>query len=469
MIVKSSIASWGTVIVILAASGARAMTYEEYMRKVKSENKVFKSLNYSVESANERLLSGDLVLAPIFSATASKSVDKTLPSPFGPNRQLTEYTLGLTKKFTTGTNLTLGAKTDQFVNDFPAPVDQYSTGSVGITLQQSLLKDFYGQSTQYRRNRELIINQAENISIDLRLRSALYDAEATFWDFAFADEDLKLKKSNFERAQRLERWTSNRVSNGISDRADLMNVKALAAVREVQLAAAEDEIKTQETKFREYLTLPDSEPTPKLQADLNTTRNTFADLAQQKNVVKIDSYLSILDARVKKVIADEIRESLRPDLSLIGSYNTSAYDREYNPVTKNILSTDSPRTFIGLNFSWIFDTEAKRAQLSAATKDSMAADFLAERNLTLGRNAWSDLVRKYDISKRSEMTLEKVALYQRERAKAEQDRLAKGRTITANVVTAETDAAEAEVTLLKAQSGLRKLEASSILFMPVPN
>lgn len=453
----------------LIASSSHAITYEEYMRRVKSENKVFKSLNYSVESSNERLLTGDLILAPVFSAAASKTVDKSLPSSLGPSREITEYSLGLTKKFTTGTNLTLGAKTDQFTNDTLAPADQYSTGSLGITLQQSLLKDFYGQSTEYRRARELIINQTENTSIDLRLRSALYDAEATFWDFAFAAEDLKLKKSNFERARRLEQWTSSRVSNGISDRADLMNVKALAAVREVQLTAAEDEIKTQETKFREYLNLAPTEPTPPLQTDLNVARNTFADLMQQKNVVKIDSYLSTLDARVKKVIADEVRESLRPDLSLIGSYNTSSYDRDYNQVTKNISSTDRPKTFVGVNFSWIFDTEAKRAQLSSANKDALAAQYLAERNLTLGQNAWSDMIRKYDITKRSAATLEKVAQYQRERAKAEQDRLSKGRTITANVVTAETDAAEAEVTYLKSLSGLRKLEASSILFISVPN
>ena len=66
-------------------------------------------------------------------------------------------------------------------------------------------------------------------------------------------------------------------------------------------------------------------------------------------------------------------------------------------------------------------------------------------------------------------TLEKIAQYQRERAKAEQDKFSKGRTITANVVTAETDSAEAEVKFLKAKSGLRKLEASALMFMPVEN
>ena len=119
----------------------------------------------------------------------------------------------------------------------------------------------------------------------------------------------------------------------------------------------------------------------------------------------------------------------------------------------------------GVNFTWLFDTDAKKSQQSAASKDALAAQYLAERNLVLGKNAWSDLMRKYEITQQSVKTLEKVANYQRERAKAEQEKFSKGRTITANVVTAETDAAEAEVTLLKAKSGLRKLEASSVLFI----
>lgn len=453
-------------VVLVVNSFSQAMTLDEYMLKVKNDNKVFKSFFYSTQAANEKLVSGDILLAPVLTAAGSVASDKSLPSLIGDKREVTEYSLGVVKKFPTGTSLTLSAKTDQFNNETATPaLSQYSTGGLGISLQQSLWKDFFGRSTDLRRSREIIINQTETIAIDLKLRMALYDAEAAFWDYAFAQEDLKLKKSNLERAKKMQQWTSNRVSNGISDQADLMNVKALAAIREVQLAAAEDEIKTQETKVREYLVVAGAEPTPTLQADLKLSRNSFAELIKQKNIIKIDSYLSSLDAKAKKIIADEVKESLRPDLSLVGSYNTSAYDRDYQQVSNNLSNTDRPKTFIGVNFSWMFDTAAKQAQLFGSSQEALAAQFLAERNLTLGRNAWNDMIRKYEITKQSVLTLEKVAQFQRERARAEQNKLAKGRTITANVVTAETDAAEADVSLLKAQAGLRKLEASSILFI----
>ncbi len=451
----------------LISSRAQALNLNEYMQLVKKNNKVFVGLNSSLDAADDKLKGGDVVLAPVLTAGYSVAVDKSLPSTFGTRREDTQYSLGLAKKFTTGTSLSLNAKTDQFLNDgIPAPVDQFSTGGVGLSLSQSLWKDFFGKGTRLRQSREMAVNQFEKLRIDLQIRLTTSDAESVFWDYAFAQDDLKLKKSNLERAQRLEKWTSNRVSNGISDRGDLMNVKALAALREVQYLSAEDEIKTQETKLREYMGLIDSQPTPEVNENATLFRDEVNQLFKsKKNIIKIDSYLASLEAQTKQLVAEEIKDSQRPDLALVASYTTSAYNREYSQVTQNIGSTDRPKTYIGVNFNWAFDTESKSAFVSAAIKDALASQYIAERNLVLGKNAWTDLIRKYEITKQNVMTLEKVAQFQRERAKAEQDKFNKGRTVTANVVTAETEAAEAEVNLLRVKSGLRKLESSSLLFI----
>ncbi len=452
-------------LVLLLGSASHALTLEQYMQAVKTKNKIFSALDSSKEAANDKLAAGDVGLSPVITAGYSLITDKTLPSMLGNRREIEEYSLGISKRFVTGTSLSLTGKTNEFENNVAFPNDKYSTGGLGITLSQSLWRDFFGAGTRLRQERELTLYQFDTLRIELQIRLTTFEAESVFWDYAFAQEDLRLKKSNLERAQRLEKWTSNRVSNGISDRADLMNVKALAALREVQFATAQDEIKTQETKFREYISLSDAEKTPAVDDDMIQSRNYVDQLTKNKSVVKIDLYLSSLEAKTKQLIANEIKDQSRPDLALVAGYNTSAYDREYSEMSRNISKTDRPRTFIGLNFSWMFDSAAKSAQVSAATKDALSSQYIAERNLTLGRNAWSDLIRKYEITKKNVTTLEKVALYQRERAKAEQDKFNKGRSVTFNVVTAETDAAEAEVNLLRAKAGLRKLEASSILYI----
>lgn len=454
------------VLTTVFATSSMAMTLEEYLQTVKSKNKAFASLNASIESSNNKMVAGDVVLSPVLAAGYSLSSDKSLPSSVGDKRDVTEYSLGVSKKFSTGTTLGVSAKTDQFNNVTTTPgMDKYSTGGLGVSLQQSLWKDFFGAGTRLRQELDASVNQIETVNLDLQMRAALFDAESVFWDYSVADEDLHLKQSNFDRAKKMEQWTSNRVTNGISDRADLMNVKALAALREVQLVTAQDEIKTQEAKFREYLDLGANEPTPAINGSLTQSHNYMSQIPKNKEMIKIDSYLATLQAKTKRIAADQIKDIYKPDLSLLASYNTSSYDREYNDMVKDISKTDRPKTFIGVNFTWMFDTDAKRATIDAADKDALAAKYAAERSMNLGKIAWSDLLRKYEVTLKNVVTLEKVAQYQRERAKSEQDKFTKGRTVTANVVLAETDAAEAEVNLLKAKSGLRKLEASSLLFI----
>ncbi len=457
------------VFILLFSKLTFALTLDQYLNQVKSKNRLFSALELSTEASNNRREAGDLGLSPTLTAGYSEATDQSLPSSLGSKRQVSEYNLGVLKKFSTGTALTLSAKTDQFENENAptASMSDYSTGGLGISLQQSLWKDFFGHGTRLRHDREYAVNQFETWSLELKKRGLLIEAESSFWDFIVAQEDLKLKNENLERARKLEKWTTNRVSNGISDRSDLMNVKALTSVRELELQTALDELKTQELRLRQNLDLAESEITPEMKADLIEARPYVNELMQKKNVIKIDSYLSVIEAKSKKFISEEVSDSLRPDLALLASYNTSSYDRDYNQTLSDISKTDRPKTFIGVSFSWLFDTDAKKSQIAAAQKDALASQYTSEKNQIEGRQAWVEFLRKYNVTKENVKTLEKIATFQRERAKAEQDKFSKGRTITANVVNAETDSAEAQVRFLRAKSGLRKLEASTLLYTSI--
>ncbi len=71
------------------------------------------------------------------------------------------------------------------------------------------------------------------------------------------------------------------------------------------------------------------------------------------------------------------------------------------------------------------------------------------------------------MAKQNVETLERISKLQSDRSKSEQAKFSKGRTITTNVVNAITDSAEAEVSYLRARSGLRKLEAGTLLFKSI--
>ncbi len=461
-------------IIFTAALGlsltAQALTLDEYLNLVKQKNRLFSAYDLEQGASNDRKDAGDLILAPQLTAGYSLTTDKSQPSSLitlGSERKVTNYNVGVAKNFSTGTAVQLTGRTDQFENKGAVvPLDQYSTGSLGISLRQSIWKDFFGAGTRLRRERESAVNKFENLDIEYKKISLLIEAESSFWDYAVSLENLNLKKSNYDRSKKLSTWTSNRVSNGISDRSDLMSIRALNSQRELELALANDDLRVQELRIRQNLDLAANEPTPPITTEQVPVRPYFANMANKKNIIRIDSYMANLNAQAKKFAAKETRDASRPDLALVGAYNTSSFNRDYNQMQNDISKTELPKTFIGVNFAWAFG-DAKNAQMAAADKAALAAQLNAERSQLIGRDAWFEHVRRYEVAKLNVTTLEKIAEYQRERAKAEQDKFSKGRTVTLNVVTAETDAATAEVAYLNAKSNLRKLEALTQLYISV--
>ena len=457
------------ILLMFATANVQAMTLDDYLHEVSKKNKLLSSYELSVEASNDRREAGDLLLSPLLTAAYSVTSDQSLPATVADQRDTTAASLGLSKKFSTGTQVSLSANTFKYEYEVPAVPGNtgYSRGGVGISVTQSLWKDFFGAATRLRRVRESDSNQLETLNLDLRRRIANIEFESDFWDYVVAAEDKRLKQDNFDRAKKLEKWTANRVSNGISDDTDLLQVKALSARRELELAAVNDDLQARELKIRQNLNLSEGSPFPELSANLADTRPYITELAKQKNIIKIDSYLAELEAKVRKTSSEEVTDSLRPDLSLTGQYNTSSYDVDHSTMTDNITKTDRPITFVGVNFSWFFGSDAKSAQLSAAKKEAMAAQLRAEQARGTGVDAWNEYLRKYEVAKQNVLTLERISKLQSDRSKSEQQKFSKGRTITTNVVNAITDSAEAEVSYLRARSGLRKLEAGTLLFKSI--
>ena len=450
----------------LIALNVSAMTIDDYMKEVEKKNKIISSYDISIEAAEEKRTAGDIGLSPVLTAGYSVYSDKSQPSAIADRRDLTSANLGLSKKFSTGTSVSLTAET--YKNEFFTPVtpgnNGYSTGKLGISLQQSIWKDSFGHATRLRRTRESVTAKLEKYSNELKKRAAVIQAESDFWDYLVAQEDLKLKKANLERAKKLESWTANRVYNGISEQSDLLQIKALVSRRELELNSALDELEARSIKIRENLGLGSQDAIPTFTSDLKDVRPYVNDLMKNEKMIKIENYLSQLEAEVKQTAAEETVDGLRPDLSLVGRYNTSAYDLDHSTMQNNLSDTDRPITYVGVAFSWVFGADAVSSQKSSAKKDAIASTARAEQAKLIGENAWTDHLRRYRITKQNVETLEKIVKLQNERSKQEQIRFTKGRTITSNVVNAETDFAEAEVNFLRGKSGLRKLEAATLLF-----
>ena len=410
---------------------------------------------------------------PVLSLKGAWLEDKKQPNFLGAeSMNTTQYTLGLSKKFTTGTQISLNAQalgSENIGLSNPALVayGKYAQGSLGVAITQSLWKDFFGASTRLRRERDALQSQAEKSNYDLQQKQILIEAEAVYWDFIYLREEFAQRKASLERAQKIESWIRRRASDGIADRADSLNAQALVATRQFQMINSQDEVIANEKKVRSLLEMGETDKLTEISGEIDSKRDIKSKFKSAARVVRLDAYLSRLESKNQEVISRQVEDSFKSDLSLAGSYNTNSFEAggATSDATKNWTKKDYPTSTMSLTWTYLFDTSVKSAAQSSARKDAMASKLRSERKLLESDLAWRELIRRNEELDKKINALRSISSLQKERAKAEQNKFSKGRSITSNVINSEQDAAEAELTLTKLLAEQRKLESQSQLFV----
>lgn len=472
------IPSNGPAKVATAKSPKSGMTLEEYLARVQNESRSVKALEASTEAAEFRYLQADLELSPVLTLKGSYLDDKSLDTP-GPGMTMShvearEYSMGLAKKFSTGTkaSVTTGVASQSTTIDAGGPTANEITkneGFMAFGLAQSLWKDFFGHATRLRWDRQEAQQLAEKQSYSLKTKQALIDAEAAFWDHVYLEQDLEIRKDNLERARKIESWVQRRVGNGIGDRADLLNAQGLVAARELEVINAVDELEASKKNIADILEIGESESVPTLTANLDKSRSmiSYVEGGSSGKVIRLDSYLAVLEARAKEVGALEAADSVRPDLVLEGQYRTNGYDTTMRKAYSNSTDKDHPTTAVALTFTWLLDWETTGGVKTTAKQDALAAKLTKEKKLIESETAWEEIQRRHmELGKKIEAS-DKMAKIQTAKAAAERDKLSKGRSITSQVVTAEEDAAESVLVLNKLKVAQRKLESQGRIFVKV--
>ncbi|WP_413581709.1 TolC family protein [Bdellovibrio sp. HCB288] len=464
-------------LALVSSVSASAMNLQTYLQNVEANHRTIKSYDLSKQAADDRNTAGDIELVPVMDAGVSFLSDKNPLSQFAllgvPESKQTTYNLGFGKKFSSGTNVTLWGQTSEFDNagiTDPAfqPYSRFGYGQLGVTLEQSLWKDFFGAATRLRWERQDAATAAVKGGYDLQIRGVLVQAEVAFWEYLYAVNNLKTAQGSLDRARKIESWTRRRVNDGISDRADLLQGQALVAGRQLLLVTAEDDLESSKQAIRDFMELKPADPFPLIEGNLGEARPINSLVSGGKGrVVQIEAYLKSLEAKARAVTAEEVDEAYKPDLVLSGAYTTNNVSADMAEATQNLTYTEKPTTKIALNFRYMFDTSVKSAAKDAARKEALASRLQAERQLVDSDSAWSELKRRYEEMNKRVQSAAQVYKLQTDRSRATTDLFNKGRTITMNVVDSENDAATAELNLSRLMTEQRKMEAQGRLYMTV--
>jgi outer membrane protein TolC len=461
--------------VFLVQAGAQALTLPEFLGEVAKRHKEFQSYDISREAAEDRRVAGDIGLAPVFTLSASYLSDEKLPSQsFGTKLTSTQYNAGLGKQFSTGTYLGVTGNLQHNVSTgVPAQLQpligspDYSTGTLGVNFSQSLWKNAFGHGIRLRQERESVASSLEKQSFNLKQRQILFNAESAYWDYLYQQEDLAEKGNSLDRSRKIESWLKRRFNDGIADKADFLNAQALSASRELTLAMTRDQARASEKALRDFLELGANDKLPRLDSDFKKARSIDSMIgAGQGQVVRLDTYMSALEAKVKNAVARETKDALRPDLVLAGSYATNSYSAiSQNEALSHISNPDTPTSQIQLKFSYTFDTDSKVSQEQLSRKEALAAQLQSERSMLESESSWSELQRRYAELLQQLETAERLNRLQLSRAKEQQVKLGRGRAVTSDVIISEEDAATSSLSLNRLRAEARKLEAQSRLFI----
>jgi outer membrane protein TolC len=456
------------VFIATFSEAQSSLNFESYLRQVQLKNRNLLSLQESLAAVEGRFAQSDLSLSPVLLANIKQSDDRATSflSPTLTRTRVQQYDLGLAKSFSSGTSVQVMGIVQELKLDFSGatPAQQLGQSSMVVSLSQSLWKNFFGSATRLRWQRESELRKLENLSLRLKLEQALIEAEKLFWDVQSGEEELQIRKASLERARRIEKWVSKRVTNGIGDKADLYNAKALVAARELQLLKAQDESVAREKSLRLMLELEEAEKTPSLKQA--TQANTPFSKVSKK--IRMDAYLNYLEAQAKALASKESMDGFRPDLTLEGQYKTNGYDSDLSGAAGEIQSTDKPTQNIALRLTWILDDGTKSKALASVKAEALSARLRSEKSLIESTDSYIELVRRNEELSKMIQVAEEYSRLQLARASAEREKLSKGRSVTSQAITAEQEADEAELQLTNLRAQQKKLESQFRLFIDRP-
>ena len=459
-------------LILSVMSTSQALTLEEYLKKVETDNKKIQSLGYSLESAKAKRISGDVELSPILSASVGYLSDEkptSLPSLMGTKTTATQVSLGLAKQFSTGTQAQVAVSGQEAEVDGTTPAtDKSGTGALSFAISQSLWKNGFGSGTRLRQERESYVESAEKAGVDLQKRQVMIEAEAAYWNYIYAREEVSVRRSSLDRAKKLQDWMTRRVRDGISDQSDLVEVQSLVNLRDLQLLNAEDEYLASNRKIAEILDIQDLKNVPSIEGTIDQKRSVtslIGAMDSKQKVIRLDAFLSQQQSQAALVASKEVENSLRPDLVLEGKYSTNSKEDSLGNAISETSDTSLPTTAVALKLTWMIDDGTKKSTREAARLQAMSSQLETEKKRLESEYSWSEIQRRYlELSKKID-SAEKIADLRQKNASNQKDKLSKGRTVTSTVIDAEENADEAQLTLIKLKAEQRKLESQARLFV----
>ncbi len=459
----------GLMVGIALTQPAMGLTLDEFIGQVKEKNTGLQVALKTIDALTNKIQEREAPTIPQFLVSYSFLSDKkisTFSSFLGTESTIQTVGAVVKTQLDSGVSLSGGYELDRTTypqSTLGGSTKAYSTGTPFVEVVYPLWKNGSGKTTRATRSG---IEEAYLSAIKLNefaIDTGLAQAETIYWRLSLAREAVIIAEEAVTRAKKMVAWTQSRQQLALGDQSDLLQVQALQELRQLELRAAKEEVKSAERTFN---ALRGNDPNVAVEPlkeinDAQLIRIKWPIKGPRKDVHS--AYHNLMAARAKTTVDIDM---LEPALNLIGQFKLNQYDSSTLGVIKRTVATDYPTAYVGVQFSGALDMRASTLDtIRLGNKELLEATELNyKQKMTDADNQWNDLQHRFDDTQHRLELVQRVETIQRQKWQLESNRHQKGRSTMLQVLNTEQDYANARLTHLRTKAEILTLFAQRKLF-----
>jgi len=394
-------------------------------------------------------------------------------SPFSPtNTSVTQYTLGASTYFSTGTALSAEITHGYNLIGFATTNDlDYFETSGTLSLTQNLWKDSFGYSTRLGVTAGTLQQKAAEFQLDNSIEDWMDSIIKVFYQSKLAQDQTRAARANVKRKQRLYKITTLKNKRGTAEKPDLIQVKSALTHSEIDATNTKQSLIEVWRYLVTSLKFPESwlDINPmliplELDSPTNKALNYCGDASNLRPTPKDTALTQMLKNQLAtaELKLKQAQNIAKPETQLILSLNSNGMDSSRGETWGETFGLDHPNWSVGLKFSvplFNYESEANIRNALSAHEQIQAKYSKEKSDLKVD---WLNSCNNLFNKKRNTQKLKTSYLEQLERNSLEEKRFQLGRIPVLSVIQAGDDATQTEVALRKSEIEL-KLAAWKIL------
>lgn len=442
------------------------LSLDEYLRQVETKNQGIEASRLHEKAAENADAQASLLTAPQVFANGQSVRDKSptlLGELQGTERQSQTIQTGLQAQTDFGLQGRLYFSHDQqktLGSSFIQPgQEQIDLQSYNLELKLPLWQNSFGRDTQLQKSSITAQAQAELAQSIFENRSTLQAAEAAFYKLSRLQEEQGVLKRLVEQGEKLVSFARSKVGSRLLERSNLTEASAALASRELELQAKTIEY---EDALREFNAIREFalDTAVSLEPIGNQLRNTRI-TAVQDSLTRLDLKVQEKVIEAEKLSLKRSQEALKPKLDLSTKLSSFTKQSDLTDTRRCIDANACSQVVVGLNFEMPLDFSNVEKAKESASYRIQAREVSLKRARLESDSQLERLKKNLELLDSQIKASERLLSSQKDRLKEERNRQRLGRGSTFDVIRAEQDFSQSELSLIQSQAA--KLEVLSQL------